>query len=135
MVVIISYTLCGMVDKEEELEFMKKLEKIQRKKFRKENEDLMDELLPKATGRERLLEKKAIRREDARNREDSPEIFKERDIMGGGDDFKQRFVAWILFKCSVTLFLSIVFKRGKLGSFYCVSGGSTFVDRNFLSLF
>ena len=97
MVVLISYILCGTADKEEELEFMKKLEKIQRKKFRKENEDLMDELLPKATGRERLLEKKAIRREGARNREDSPEIFKERDIMGGGDDFKQRFVAWILF--------------------------------------
>lgn len=71
----------------------KKLQKLERKKFSKDQEVLMDELLPKATGREALLEKKALRREQARAREDSPEVFRERDVMGGGDDFQQRCVA------------------------------------------
>lgn len=78
------------VDREEEVEFMKKLEKSQRKKFRNEHKELVDELLPKATGRERLLEKKFIRKEEARQREESPELLREQDIMGGSDDFKQR---------------------------------------------
>lgn len=70
----------------------KKLQKLKRKKFNQEQEVLVDELLPKATGREALIEKKALRREQARAREDSPEIYRERDVMGGGDDFQQRFV-------------------------------------------
>lgn len=78
------------IDKNEELEFMKKLERSQRKKFRKEHDDLIDELLPKATGKERLLEKRSIRKEQAFLREESPEILREQDMMGGGDDFKQR---------------------------------------------
>lgn len=78
------------VDREEELEFMKKLEKSQRKKFHNEHKELMDELLPKVTGRERLLEKKFIRKEEARLREESPELLREQDIMGGSDDFKKR---------------------------------------------
>ncbi|CAK9197977.1 unnamed protein product [Sphagnum troendelagicum] len=75
----------------------KKTEKLERKKFHKAQDAVIDELLPKATGREALLEKKALRREQARNREDSPEIMKERDVMGGGDDFQQRLArerAW-----------------------------------------
>lgn len=78
------------IDREEEFEFMKKLEKFNKKKFRKDHKELLDELLPKETGRERLLEKKSLRREQARLREDSPEIIREQEIMGGGDDFKQR---------------------------------------------
>ncbi|KAH7283953.1 hypothetical protein KP509_34G032300 [Ceratopteris richardii] len=78
------------VDKEEELEFTKKLEKIQRKKFQKDQKDLIDELLPQATGRERLIEKKMIRKEATRLREESPELLRDEDIMGGSDDFKQR---------------------------------------------
>ena len=39
---------------------------------RKEQKEHLDEMLPKATGREAMLEKKAIRREQARAREDSP---------------------------------------------------------------
>lgn len=75
----------------------KKLQKLEGKKFRKDQELLMEELLPKATGREALIEKKALRREQTRAREDSPEIFRERDVMGGGDDFQQRLArerAW-----------------------------------------
>lgn len=78
------------IDNKEELEFMKKLERSQRKKFRKEHDDLIDELIPKATGKERLLEKRSIRKEQACLREESPEILREQDMMGGGDDFKQR---------------------------------------------
>jgi hypothetical protein len=75
----------------------KKLQKLKRKKFNQEQEVLVDELLPKATGREALIEKKALRREQARAREDSPEIYREKDVMGGGDDFQQRLArerAW-----------------------------------------
>lgn len=74
----------------------KKLQKLERKKFSKDQEVLMDELLPKATGREALIEKKALRREQARARQDSPEIFRERDVMGGGDDFQKRCVTNLL---------------------------------------
>ena len=69
----------------------KKLQKLDRKKYHKEQDVVMDELLPKATGREAMLEKKALRREQARAREDSPELLKEKDVMGGGDDFQQRY--------------------------------------------
>jgi hypothetical protein len=82
---------------EDDIIYEKKLQKLERKKFNKDQEVLMDELLPKATGREALLEKKALRREQARTREDSPEIFREKDVMGGGDDFQQRLArerAW-----------------------------------------
>jgi len=68
----------------------KKLQKSKRKQFSKDQEYLLEELLPKSTGREALIEKKALRREQARAREVSPEIFRERDVMGGGDDFHQR---------------------------------------------
>lgn len=75
---------------EDDITETKKLQKLERKKFHKEQEVVFDEMLPKATGREALLEKKALRREQARAREDSPEM-KERDVMGGGDDFQKRY--------------------------------------------
>eukprot|EP00897_Mesotaenium_endlicherianum_P008562 jgi/Mesen1/7734/ME000407S06969 len=71
-------------------------EKVERKKMQKEHELVIDELLPKATGREAKVEQKAMRRQAAREREVSPEM-RERDIMGGGDDFKARLArekAW-----------------------------------------
>ncbi|MCO5574795.1 hypothetical protein L7F22_028587 [Adiantum nelumboides] len=79
-----------LLDKKEELEFMRKLEKVQKKKFQNEQKDLIDELLPKATGREVRFEKKLLRKEEGRKREESPELLKDQDIMGGNDDFKQR---------------------------------------------
>ncbi|KAL3695055.1 hypothetical protein R1sor_008706 [Riccia sorocarpa] len=78
------------VDEEEEYALAKKRERLDRKKFQKDQEVVLDDLLPKATGRERLMEMKAVRREQARAREDSPELMKERDVMGGGDDFQLR---------------------------------------------
>lgn len=44
---------------------------------------VLDELLPKATGREAMTEKKRVRAEKKRDRELSPEI-KESVLMGGG---------------------------------------------------
>ena len=82
---------------EDDIMYEKKLQKLERKKFNKDQEVLVDELVPKATGREAMLEKKALRREQARAREDSPEVFREKDVMGGGDDFQQRLArerAW-----------------------------------------
>ncbi|XP_057823645.1 uncharacterized protein LOC131035897 isoform X2 [Cryptomeria japonica] len=78
------------IDPVEEREIAKKIEKSERKKFQKMQEVALDELLPKATGRERLLEKKSLNREKARAREDSPEPIKEKDLLGGGDDFHAR---------------------------------------------
>jgi hypothetical protein len=61
----------------------KKLQKLDRKKYHKEQDVVMDEPLPKATGHEAMLEKKALRRQHARAREDSPELLKEKDVMWG----------------------------------------------------
>eukprot|EP00850_Spirogloea_muscicola_P004102 SM000017S02842 [mRNA] locus=s17:589822:591984:+ [translate_table: standard] len=72
-------------------------DKRERKKVQKEHNVSMDELLPKATGREALLEKKAIRREQSRARDVSPELMREKDLLGGGDDFQARLArerAW-----------------------------------------
>lgn len=62
-----------------------------RKAWRGEQKGLLDELLPKATGREAVLEKKAARREEAREREFSPEMNRligGGDVMGGDDSFE-----------------------------------------------
>lgn len=77
-------------DPVEEREIAKKFEKLERKKYQKIQEEVLDELLPKATGRERMLEKRAINREQARGRKESPELANEKDLMGGGDDFRVR---------------------------------------------
>ncbi|KAK9830029.1 hypothetical protein WJX72_009298 [[Myrmecia] bisecta] len=62
----------------------------ERKQWRLQQKEELDELLPKATGREALLEKKAARREAAKAREDSPDLVKlpgGGDVMGGDDSF------------------------------------------------
>eukprot|EP00243_Klebsormidium_subtile_P002988 TRINITY_DN16122_c0_g1_i1.p1 TRINITY_DN16122_c0_g1~~TRINITY_DN16122_c0_g1_i1.p1 ORF type:complete len:391 (-),score=92.91 TRINITY_DN16122_c0_g1_i1:91-1263(-) len=64
--------------------------KLERRKWKQDQEVLLDEMLPKATGREAALEKKAARREQQRGREDSPELMRDKDLLGGGDDFQQR---------------------------------------------
>jgi len=77
-------------DPVEEREIAKKFEKLERKKYQKIQEEVLDELLPKATGRERMLEKRVINREQARGREESPELANDKDLMGGGDNFRAR---------------------------------------------
>ncbi|GAB4815831.1 hypothetical protein N2152v2_002877 [Parachlorella kessleri] len=64
--------------------------KEDRKRQRQDDKEWLDEMLPKATGREALIEKKAARREAAKAREDSPELMRVTgggDVMGGDDSF------------------------------------------------
>lgn len=66
--------------------------KHERKAWRQEQKDILDEMLPKATGRDATLEKKALRRDEMRERErgGSPEMTRligGGDIMGGDDSF------------------------------------------------
>jgi len=71
---------------EEDRKYNEKIkQKRAEKKFVKEKEVVLDEILPKATGRDAVIEKKRVRAEQKRA-DDSPE-HKESDIMGGGDDF------------------------------------------------
>jgi len=37
-----------------------------------------------------MVEKRKVRREEARARKDSPEVMGEKDVLGGGDDFQSR---------------------------------------------
>ena len=65
-------------------------EGAERRRWRAQDREALDELLPKATGREALVEKRIARREAARAREDSPELTRVTgggDVMGGGDSF------------------------------------------------
>ncbi|GBF92651.1 hypothetical protein Rsub_05020 [Raphidocelis subcapitata] len=62
----------------------------ERRKWRSEQNELLDELLPKATGREAVVEKRIARREAARARDNSPELMRVTgggDVMGGDDSF------------------------------------------------
>mmetsp|Transcript_7340 Transcript_7340/g.17642 ORF Transcript_7340/g.17642 Transcript_7340/m.17642 type:complete len:310 (+) Transcript_7340:105-1034(+) len=62
-----------------------------RKAWAAGQKELLDELLPRATGREARVEKAAARREEARQREVSPEMNRligGGDVMGGDDSFE-----------------------------------------------
>eukprot|EP00877_Chromochloris_zofingiensis_P009627 jgi/Chrzof1/4918/Cz15g04140.t1 len=64
-------------------------EQQERRKWRADQKDVLDELLPKATGREAKVEQRVARREAARACEDSPDLVRVTgggDVMGGGDD-------------------------------------------------
>ena len=63
---------------------------LRRKRF-KEGKELLEEMFPKATGRDALREKKAAQRSFAREREASPIEFDVQgaaDLLGGGDSFE-----------------------------------------------
>jgi len=80
---------------EEELdeEDRRRLDRLSYKKdaksYLKRKEDVLDELLPKATGKEALIEKKKLRNEQHKRKDDSPEM-NEDDLMGGSDNFHAR---------------------------------------------
>ena len=64
--------------------------KQDRRKWKQEQKLLLDEMAPKATGREAKFEKAALRREERRAREDSPEMntmIGGGSVMGGDDSF------------------------------------------------
>ncbi|KAJ7541778.1 hypothetical protein O6H91_10G076000 [Diphasiastrum complanatum] len=77
-------------DEEEKFLLDWKKEKTEQKKYWKEQAVLLDELLPKETGRERIFEKRTIRKEMIKARDNSPEMLSEKDILGGGDDIQKR---------------------------------------------
>lgn len=62
----------------------------EQRKSARDQRELLDELLPKATGREAKVEARVARREEARARETSPDLAfvpgGSRGLMGGGDD-------------------------------------------------
>ncbi|EIE20044.1 hypothetical protein COCSUDRAFT_48583 [Coccomyxa subellipsoidea C-169] len=63
----------------------------ERKDWRAQQQEALDEILPKATGREAQIEKKMARREAARERDASPDIVKlpgGGDVMGGDDSLE-----------------------------------------------
>ena len=84
-----------VAEKEERDEQMRRLHRKEQKEYRKTKEAHLEELVPKATGREAMLEKR--RAETAyHRRERSPDVeLPEQDLMGtaGGDDFKSLLMA------------------------------------------
>ena len=65
----------------------------EQKDYRKTKEVLLEELAPKATGREAVLEKRRAQTAYHR-RERSVEVeLPEQDLLGGGDDFKSMLAA------------------------------------------
>eukprot|EP00854_Cymbomonas_tetramitiformis_P001721 gene1721-2382_t len=65
-------------------------QRLEQKRHKGDQKEWLDEMLPKATGREAMLEKKAVQRQQAREREASPDIgglYGGGDIMGGDDSF------------------------------------------------
>ncbi|KAG0270420.1 hypothetical protein DFQ27_007572 [Actinomortierella ambigua] len=68
-------------------------QRAQDRAYRKDREVDLEELVPKATGREALLEKRKAQTEYHR-RERSPGVeLSEQDMMGGGDDFRSAMAA------------------------------------------
>ncbi|XP_019852629.1 PREDICTED: uncharacterized protein C297.06c-like [Amphimedon queenslandica] len=77
---------------EEEFERQREHLKKERKEYRKYNEMVMDEILPKATGFAAKIEKKRARVEARREREISPD-FNESTLMGGAtSDIKAKLM-------------------------------------------
>ncbi|CAD7696695.1 unnamed protein product [Ostreobium quekettii] len=73
-------------------------ERIEKRKWRKEQAELLDELLPKASGHQAQIEKKIARKEARRaSSPDALVAMGDRDILGGTDSFeaaKRRQEAW-----------------------------------------
>eukprot|EP00057_Strongylocentrotus_purpuratus_P028159 XP_011682633.1 PREDICTED: uncharacterized protein LOC105446918 [Strongylocentrotus purpuratus] len=83
----------SQVEMENNRETERKRVQKERKEFNSHNKMVMDELAPKATGREAKIQKKAIRAQERREREASPGLGVEtKSIMGGPsyDDVMER---------------------------------------------
>ncbi|KAI1296373.1 hypothetical protein EDD11_007359 [Mortierella claussenii] len=83
-----------VAEKEERDEYNRRRHRAEQKAHRKEKEAILEELVPKATGREAMLEKRRAQTAYHR-RERSPDVeLPEQDLMGtGGDDFKSMLAA------------------------------------------
>ncbi|KAF8937017.1 hypothetical protein BGZ47_009213 [Haplosporangium gracile] len=85
-----------VADKEEQDFRNRQIHRTEQKRYRKEKEVILEELVPKATGREAILEKR--RAQTAYHRQErSPDVeLPEQDLMGsgnGGDDYKSMLAA------------------------------------------
>ncbi|CAL8471137.1 g10679 [Coccomyxa elongata] len=81
----------AMEDDREAFGAQKQAQAAERKTWRREQREALDEMLPKATGREAQIEKKMARREAAKERDASPDIVKlpgGGDVMGGDDSLE-----------------------------------------------
>jgi len=77
------------LDYEDDEERLRKLRaKKDSRDYKKHKEVVEEELVPKATGREALIEKKKAQRAYNKSGDDSPE-HNERDLLGGSSDFSQ----------------------------------------------
>ncbi|KAI7823507.1 hypothetical protein BC939DRAFT_410924 [Gamsiella multidivaricata] len=82
-----------VAEKEERDQQYRRKQRAEQKAHRKSKEADLEELVPKATGREAMLEKKRVQNE-YRRRERSPDIeLPEQDLLGTGDDFKSMLAA------------------------------------------
>ncbi|CAG8628661.1 6072_t:CDS:2, partial [Ambispora leptoticha] len=80
------------MDEEDQQRYERALRKKERKEFQKTHETVLEELVPKATGREAMIEKKKAQNAKFR-REPSPDVeLNDHDLMGG-DDFQTRLAA------------------------------------------
>ncbi|CAG8525913.1 492_t:CDS:2, partial [Paraglomus occultum] len=80
------------MDDEDRRRYERSLRKKEAKDYAKTQEAVLDELLPKATGREAMIEKKKARNAHYR-REASPDLELDDDALLGGDDFNSRLAA------------------------------------------
>jgi hypothetical protein len=84
--------------------------RYKRKRDKMEAKDRVEDMVgPKAVGREAMLEKKQLRRENNRNfreRGDDGLDMDESTTMGGGDSFKERYDTFFLFNLPNPHFLS-----------------------------
>ncbi|RIA90793.1 hypothetical protein C1645_737622 [Glomus cerebriforme] len=75
------------MDQEDRERYERALKKKERKEFQKTHEIILDELVPKKTGREAMIEKKRTKNAYYR-REESPDVeLNDKDLIGG-DDFQ-----------------------------------------------
>ncbi|KAF9150287.1 hypothetical protein BG015_007909 [Linnemannia schmuckeri] len=91
-----SMTADEVAEKEEQDFRNRQIHRAEQKRYRKEKEVILEELVPKATGREAMLEKRRAQTAYHR-RERSPDVeLPEQDLMGsgnGGDDYKSMLAA------------------------------------------
>ncbi|GBB92547.1 hypothetical protein RclHR1_20200003 [Rhizophagus clarus] len=80
------------MDQEDRERYERALKKKELKDFKKTHEAILDELVPRETGREAVIEKKRAKNAYYR-REESPDVeLNDRDLMGD-DDYQSRFAA------------------------------------------
>ena len=76
------------MDDEDKSRYLSGISKLERKNHLKKVEADLEDLAPKATGRDAMIEKRKSLAAYHKQERDVDIDFKDADIMGGGDDFK-----------------------------------------------